>query len=115
MASNIAPINFPKLDYNEFTDWKTLIPAQNGKQAVEYRVGEKNRNYIIITVRAATRDRVVSRDIKGVLYDNRGVFGAHNAGIAPFGGSALPLYDLKQADSTKPVAFQQDYRFTFSI
>ena len=72
-------------------------------------------------------NRVVSRDIKSVLYDNRGQFGAHNAGISPYGGSALPLYDIAadkaaaeadttaRTDQTKPVAFQMDYRFTMSL
>jgi len=102
-----ATTSFPRLRWDQFNDWKEFCPAEGGKGALDARVAHRERKHTIVSVRAKTRDEVVSRRLKSLIYENQTNFGTTSAGIELYSG-AVPLYDKED----KVVGYTQDFKLT---
>lgn len=98
---------FPYTQWDQFNDWKELVPAENGKEKLEYRVARREARHTIVSVRGKTRQEVVARNLKSLLCDNQSMFGLHGAGIEHYSG-AIPLYN----DKKEVAGYLQDFRLT---
>jgi len=116
VASKPAQGRFPKFT-DVHNDWKVLVnnnkPGEDDEnKVVWYRIVERTRKKIDLTIKSPLRSVVVSRNIRELLDQNQHQFGLQGAGTTMFGG-CYPLFESKLSD--KVAAYTQGYRFTIRI